>query len=265
MLQALTFDVTQTLIHCPRLGEIYADVLARHGRAVEPHEARRLISVVWQELACAAEPGRDRFTAHPGGARGWWQRFLERLCEHLDSPPPSRFAAAELFHRCGRAEAWEVYPEVPGVLDELRRRGLRLGVISNWDERLPGLLEQLDLARRLDAVVYSSAAGIEKPDARIFRQALAALARTGRRGRQKSLRAGLPPACALHVGDHPLNDVEGAQAAGMRAVRVLRHPPPRRRAQSPRLPRPEAPVVHDLSALPELLDGALLGASGVVT
>lgn len=208
MIQAITFDVTHTLIHCPRLGEIYAEVLGRHGVEVAPAEAQRLIGEVWRELACSADPSRDRFSAHPEGPRGWWQRFLERFCEHLEAPPPSRFAASELFHRFGSGEAWEVYPEAPGVLDALRDRGLRLGVISNWDTRLPEVLRQLDLARRFDAVVYSSAVGVEKPDFRIFRRALREL--------------GVEARAALHVGDHRLEDVEGAIAAGMRALLLIR-------------------------------------------
>lgn len=208
MIEAVTFDVTHTLVHCPRLGEIYSEVLGRHGVEVAPAEALRLIGLVWREMACSADPSRDRFSAHPEGARGWWQRFLCRLCEHLDAPPPSRFAAAELFHRFGGGEAWEVYPEVPAVLDALRARGLRLGVISNWDTRLPELLRQLDLARRFDVLAYSSAVGVEKPDSRIFRRALREL--------------GVEPRAALHVGDSRLEDLEGAIAAGMRALLLVR-------------------------------------------
>jgi putative hydrolase of the HAD superfamily len=208
MIEAVTFDVTHTLVHCPRLGEIYSEVLGRHGVEVAPAEALRLIGLVWREMACSADPSRDRFNAHPEGARGWWQRFLTRFCEHLEAPPPSRFAAAELFHRFGSAEAWEVYPEVPEVLDALRARGLRLGVISNWDMRLPELLRQLDLARRLDVLTTSSGVGVEKPDSRIFRRALRDL--------------GVEPRAALHVGDSRLEDLEGAIAAGMRALLLVR-------------------------------------------
>ena len=133
MIQAITFDVTGTLIHCPRLGEIYSEVLGRHGIAVSPVEAGGLVRRVWQEFSCLADPTRDRFRSDPEGAegaRGFWQRFLERLAQHLEAPAPSRFAAAELFHRFGTAAAWEVYPEVPGVLATLARRGVRLGVVK---------------------------------------------------------------------------------------------------------------------------------------
>jgi putative hydrolase of the HAD superfamily len=205
MIQAITFDVTGTLIHCPRLGEIYAEVLSRHGIAVSPGEAGRLVRLVWQEFACSADPGRDRFRSHPEGARGFWQRVMERVAEHLEAPVvPSRFAAAELFHRFGGPEAWEVYPEVRSVLAALQGQGLLLAVISNWDERLPLLLERLALTPFFAAVVISSEVGVEKPDRRIFAEALR--------------RLGVAPEAAVHVGDSPLEDVEGAIAAGMEAV-----------------------------------------------
>ena len=243
MIEALTFDVTHTLIHSPRVGEIYSEVLGRHGIAVEPGEARRLISVVWQELACSADPGRDRWSAHPEGARGWWMRFLARFCEHLDVPTPSRFVAAELFHTFAAAPAWEVYPEVPRVLDELRGRGLRLGVISNWDHRLPALLRELELGPRLEVIVFSSQVGVEKPDPRIFRHALEVLA--------------VEPAAVLHVGDSQLEDVEGATAVGMQALLCLRHGPPRGPAAA------GGHVLRDLSPLPELVaSGALTTRAG---
>jgi putative hydrolase of the HAD superfamily len=209
MIEAVTFDVTHTLIHSPRLGEIYAEVLRRHGMAIDAEEAGRLISVVWQELACGADPGHDRFAAHPEGERGWWLRFLQRMCELREAPPPSRFAAAELFHRFGTASAWEIHPEVKEALGALARSGVRLGVVSNWDHRLPGLLTKLGLARLLGSITYSEKVGVEKPDKRIFLQALAEL--------------GVEPAAALHVGDGRLEDVEGAVAAGMKALHLTRN------------------------------------------
>jgi putative hydrolase of the HAD superfamily len=212
MIRAVTFDVTQTLIHAPRLGEIYSEVLGRHGIAVAPGEAAELVRRVWRELSCLADPGSDRFRSHPEGARGWWQRFLERICEYLEVPlqkAPSRFAGAELFHRFGTAEAWEVFPDVFPVLTELRSRGIELGIVSNWDERLPVLLERLRLSPYFTTLVYSSAAGMEKPNPLLFRQAL--------------LRLRVKAEEALHVGDASLEDVEGAMAAGMHAVRLSRN------------------------------------------
>jgi REG-2-like HAD superfamily hydrolase len=204
VLRAVTFDLTGTLIHTPRRGEIYSEVLARHGVTVTPGRATALIAEVWLELDCLAHPARDRFVAHPEGARGWWRRLLGRMCERLEVPPPSRFAAAELYDRFAAPDAWEIYPEVDRALEELRGMGLALGLISNWDDRLPRLLDGLGLAGRLDAVVYSQQIGVEKPHRRIFTAALD--------------RLGLPPARVLHVGDRRTHDLEGARAVGMHAL-----------------------------------------------
>jgi putative hydrolase of the HAD superfamily len=203
-LEAITFDATGTLFHSPRLGEIYCEILGRHGIEVEARAARRLVREVWQELACRATPEQDRFTAHAGGARGWWLRFVERFAERLEVPVPSRFAAAELFARFARPDAWQLFPEVPEVLAELRDRGLKLAVISNWDERLPGVLAGLGIGELFSAIVYSAAVGVEKPDRRIFDHTLQLL--------------GTSPERALHVGDREVEDCEGALAAGLSAA-----------------------------------------------
>jgi putative hydrolase of the HAD superfamily len=207
-LRAVTFDVTHTLIHCPRLAEIYAEVLTRHGIDTTPGDMRQWIPVVWQELACRVERGRDRFSTHPDGARGWWWDFLHRLCQYLEAPEPSRFAAAELFHRFARADAWEIYPEVRPVLEALQRMGIALAVVSNWDERLGPLLTRLDLIRYFDAVVVSSQVGVEKPDPRIFQHTLDLLE--------------VPAHAVMHVGDSGREDVEGAVSVGMKALHVVR-------------------------------------------
>ncbi len=207
--RAITLDVNGTLIHPPRLFDIYSEVLAKHGIEVDPMELESVVRLVWQELECSVRFGEDRFAAHPEGARGWWGRFADRVCEHLGVERPSRFAKSELYDRFARAEAWEIYPEVSQVLNQLAARGVRLAVVSNWDERLPELLEDLGLAAGFEAIVYSAAVGAEKPHPAIFQRALDLL--------------GEPPPLALHVGDRRREDVEGAQALGMRALHLDRH------------------------------------------
>lgn len=237
--RAVTFDVTGTLIRSPRLGALYRDVFRRHGLAVEQDESEvaRSIARVWQELACLTDGSTDRFRTHPEGSRGWWRRFGERVAEHLGIEPPSRFATAELYDRFARPEAWEVYPDVVPALEALRARGVRLGVVSNWDERLPGLLEGLGLAERLDAIVHSSEVGYEKPDPRIF---LAALDRLGHGPAQ-----GADPEETVHVGDRLKEDVEGAVNVGMRAILLDR----RDRHADEEIPEPATAVIHGLDDL----------------
>jgi HAD superfamily hydrolase (TIGR01549 family) len=91
------------------------------------------------------------------------------------------------------------------TLTALRRRGLRLGIVSNGDEaQLARWVALGGLGERVDFVLSSEAARSCKPDAGIFREALR--------------RAGCTAADALYVGDTPDHDVAGARAAGLRAV-----------------------------------------------
>jgi len=205
---AVFLDVTGTLIHSPRLAEIYSGVLERHGTLIPTSVLEELIPTVWDEMDCRVEGGVDRFGEHPGGATGWWNDFLQRICDYRELPHPGPFAAAELYDRFGQADAWEVYPDALPALDELAAAGFRLLALSNWDPRLPLVLERLDLARYFEAIVYSAEVGFEKPHETIFRHALEEI----------DLSAG----SVVHVGDRQLDDVEGATAVGMHALLVDR-------------------------------------------
>jgi putative hydrolase of the HAD superfamily len=102
---------------------------------------------------------------------------------------------------------FRAYPDAVPALAELRRRGLRLVCVSNWDCSLPEVLRRTALAERLDAVVVSALHGAPKPDPGIFAAALEL--------------AGSRPDQALHVGDRDEDDA-GARAAGVAALRIDR-------------------------------------------
>ena len=100
------------------------------------------------------------------------------------------------------------YPDVLPALGELRERGVTLVIASNWDCSLPDWLGPTGIMELVDGVVTSAEVGVAKPEARVFERALAI--------------AGAEPGEALHAGDKVDNDVEGAVAAGIRAVLVQR-------------------------------------------
>ena len=203
-LRGVSLDATGTLIACPRRGEIYAEVLARHGLELSAADIERGFLTAWKEFECRLARGEDRYNSHPNGARGFWGDLLERMCLLLEREAPGPFAVAELFARFERADAWELRPGCRKVLSELRRRGLRVAVTSNWDRRLPRVLANLGLRGYLDAVVCSEEVGSAKPAEPIFLAACRELE--------------LQPASVLHVGDAKIEDREGALAAGLEAL-----------------------------------------------
>jgi putative hydrolase of the HAD superfamily len=103
---------------------------------------------------------------------------------------------------------FSAFPDAAPALRELRARGLRLVVASNWDCSLPEVLERTGLLELVDGVVASAVVGADKPAAAVFDAALAM--------------AGCDASEALHVGDSPSKDVAGARAAGLRAVLIDR-------------------------------------------
>ena len=205
---AVSFDVTGTLLGLPRLGEIYAQAFARHGRRVDAAAIATVVREVWQEFSIRTPLGSDRFRAHPEGARGFWRELVARVAARLELEPPSPFLAAELFERFAHADAWHVYADAREVVPLLRENGIRLGVVSNFDGRLPRLLADAGLAEHFEAVVWSEDAEVEKPHPAIFETLLERLA--------------LQPEQVLHVGDRRRDDVEGAHAVGMRALWLQR-------------------------------------------
>ena len=104
------------------------------------------------------------------------------------------------------------FPDAEPALRDLRNRGKRVVVASNWDCSLPEVLDRAGLGGLVDGVVSSAVAGRAKPAPDVFLEALRV--------------AGTEPADAMHVGDSVENDVEGARAAGIRAVLVARNGDP---------------------------------------
>lgn len=205
---AVTFDATGTLFAPGDLAADYARILGRHGIALDRARLATLLPEVWSEFSCAAEPSRDRFASHPGGTRGFWRDVVDRVTDRAGAPRASRFAFAELFAHFASAAAWRLYDDVPAALARLAASDLRLAVVSNWDERLPALLAELGIAERFTAIVVSVEVGVEKPHPAIFAAA--------------AERLGVDPERIVHVGDRRLEDVEGAEGAGLRALWLAR-------------------------------------------
>ncbi len=124
-------------------------------------------------------------------------------------PAAAELAFGDLREALLRALRFRVFDEVPLVLEALRAHGAALVVVSNWDVSLRGVLAETGLAPMFDAVLTSAEEGVAKPDRRIFERALA-------------LAGGVNPWDALHCGDDPVADVEGARAAGIAPVLVDR-------------------------------------------
>lgn len=201
--RAAFFDVVGTLIHLhERVGESYARIGARHGLHARPDQLEEGFRGAFHALS----------PMPIGGQKAWWREVVAASFATAGIETESHCGFddcfEELFAYFATGRAWDVYGEAPGVLAQLQRAGLALWVVSNFDARLPQVLEECDLARYFHGVVLSSEVGVAKPDPAIFMAAVS--------------RAGCKPADCLHVGDDPLTDWQAARAVGLRVFELRR-------------------------------------------
>jgi putative hydrolase of the HAD superfamily len=158
----------------------------------------RLVAAVRAEMAYYKEH------AHEGRDEESLAELRERCAAVLSGELGVDVSVEDLIS----AVRFGVYDDVLPALEGLRRDGLRLLVVSNWDCSLGRVLERCGLAEHLDGAVSSAEAGSRKPDPGIFGTALEL--------------AGCEPSEALHVGDTSEEDVAGARAAGIPALLIDR-------------------------------------------
>jgi putative hydrolase of the HAD superfamily len=187
VLEAVLFDWNNTLVHFEwdddRVPEGHRAALGRD----DPAFTER-----WREVVL--------------GDHGY-RPYAEILAE-LGIEDPDAFITKE-------HEAWlpamSVLASAQALLDSLRSRGLKTGVVANsWPDPprlLRGDAEAFGLAERLDTMVFSEEVGVRKPDPEIFLRACRELE--------------VEPIDTMFVGDKLVNDVEGAARVGMTTVQAL--------------------------------------------
>ncbi len=197
VVRAISFDAGGTLLDpWPSVGDVYARVAERHGLHLSPTSLNQQFRAAWR-----AKSGFDY-------SRLSWASLVDGVFGGLVPTPLAVELFEDLYDAFAHPEAWRVLPDAVPTLEALRHRHFKMAVVSNWDDRLPRLLEVLHLSRFFDVIVYSFEVGAAKPDPRIFQKAEHALGCAGR--------------AILHVGDSPVEDLSGARAIGWQAVLLRR-------------------------------------------
>ena len=208
-LRAVLFDATGTLIELREsVGECYARVARNHGIDLPA----RQIEDAWRRIV----PGRTPRCFPDAAAnevprleRDWWHSVVcDLFLATRDAVVFGDFDAFfdELWGGYAKPGAWRLRGEVAPALETLRKRGLRLAIVSDFDYRLTEVLEGLGIASFFESIVLAGALGAMKPDPRLFQAALGAL--------------GVPARQAVYVGDDPEKDLEGARAVGLAPLDV---------------------------------------------
>jgi len=196
MLRAVLFDVDFTLFRPgPELGpEGYRRLGERHGLTLDPVRYSDARAAAIETLQ------RDRELVHDEEV---WIAFTEQIVLGMGGDAPiARSCAVDMVREWERHENFALYEDALPVLDDLRTRGIKIGLVSNGQRDLDEFTAHHAL--EVDAVVGSKAHGRVKPHASIFVAALRALA--------------VAPDEAAMVGDSYEDDIEGARALGIRAI-----------------------------------------------
>ena len=199
-IQIVLFDAVGTLIYPdPPVAQVYFDAGSRHGsKLAQPQIAERFRAVfagACDEQATSEERERSR-----------WRDIVSQVFSDVSGEQEALFE--ELWQHFARAKHWSVFADVAPAWQSLMTAGVRIGIASNFDQRLVGICRQLSPLDTAEHVFQSAALGYSKPHPAFF-QAI-------------QQRLDIPPQAIFMVGDSQENDIAPAQAAGWAAVRVDR-------------------------------------------
>jgi putative hydrolase of the HAD superfamily len=207
VIRAILFDAAGTLFFLTKtVGDHYAYVGGEVGLDLDPQQLERAFHAAWQQMPrrLAIDGPREN------DDKSWWRELVGRVFDKV-SPSLSQLDRDNFFEvayeHFAEAGVWELYPEVPEVLEQLRPR-FQLAVISNFDGRLRFILQNLGISKYFAHLFISSELGADKPGPEIFRRALKIVH--------------LEANEVLHVGDDPERDWKAAAAAGLSVFRLDR-------------------------------------------
>jgi putative hydrolase of the HAD superfamily len=199
---AVFFDLDDTLLDDTGAKRAYLPQLFVAWRDRLPHCDEMDFDDAWRKAV------EHHFQRHLRGELS----LIEQRRERMRDVFRTRLSDAECDELIGQFlrvyEAnWRVFDDVIPALDALAH--LPVGVITNgFDRQQRQKLHSVGIHDRFKVIVTSDALKLSKPDPRIFQYAAASL--------------GLRPEQCVHVGDDLERDVQGAAAAGFRAVWLVR-------------------------------------------
>ena len=208
-IRLITFDATNTLFKvCGSVGEIYSKTALKYESKMDPQEMDRNFRKAFKEF----NKNFPNFGQTVGmSSRQWWNKVISRSFNGHVKPDVLEKISSELWVNFTKKTHWELFPEVIPVLQQFQGQGIQLGVVSNFDERLPRIMEALEIKKYFSFILASQQTKCFKPSPEIFHHAVSMVTRCG-------------PTEAIHVGDNYELDYKAAMNAGMDAYLLQRKP-----------------------------------------
>lgn len=208
-LKLITFDCANTLLQNHYDPFRFAcDIVSAEGVILPADAGSRFHALIQKHTPSILEMNRKK------SLEAWEVSFRSLISEWLfalgadDRLAPAIFEQAKWSLLSAESPLFQPFDETLSVLNRLNEDGYRLAVISNWDVTLFPILDAHKLTPFFEYVAASLCEGVEKPDSRLFEIVLNEL--------------GVRPEDCLHVGDDPIDDLQGASNAGIHGVLLNR-------------------------------------------
>ena len=206
--KAVFFDIGGTLLFAdPPVPDVFATVARRLGHNITVRDVEPCMADVDAYYQHEYLRDGDFWCVHERAVQIWLDMYA-MMADYCGIREGVDELTQAVYDDYLLPQNWSLFPDVEACLRGLKRRGFRLGVISNWDASLEGLLRSLGMLPYFDEVIASAAVNARKPHRAIFEIALE--------------RMGVSADEAVHVGDLPEADGEGASSAGLRPVLIDR-------------------------------------------
>uniref|UniRef100_A0A2A4JIR9 Haloacid dehalogenase-like hydrolase domain-containing protein 3 n=1 Tax=Heliothis virescens TaxID=7102 RepID=A0A2A4JIR9_HELVI len=205
-IKLVTFDVTNTLLKFKvPVWNYYAKIARDHGFTGTEEDVKTNFKKTFKQMS----------EEHPNFGKksieweDWWCRVVSlTLKDHMPGNANLNEIAQTLINEFRTDRCWQCAQGGDKLIDNFKKLGITVGVISNFDPRLHDILQNVSLSQHFDFIVTSYEVGYSKPDKQIFSGAI-----------NKCI-ADVAPSEALHIGDDVVKDYEGARAAGWHALLV---------------------------------------------
>ncbi|XP_029358497.1 haloacid dehalogenase-like hydrolase domain-containing protein 3 [Echeneis naucrates] len=228
-LRWVLWDVKDTLLKVRlSVGEQYCKEAEQLGLSLNPLEVDAAFRQAYRKYSHRYP---NYGIAQGLGGQSWWMGVVQDTFSQcrVQEPVLLNTLARKLYQNFSNAENWELFPDSKKALESCSSLGLKLGVVSNFDNRLEGILRVCGLLSHFSFLITSEEAGVAKPSPVIFKQALQ--------------RCDVPAASIAHIGDHYVNDYLASRSVGIHGLLLDRHS---KHEQS------DVPREHRLSSLEEL-------------
>src|SRR5882672_2742085 len=145
--RAVLCDAAETLFTTRgSVGEIYSSIAREYGSAVP--------SDVIQAAFVRQFRGAGPLSTE--NQKQWWKDLVFRVFSEVGMVENFDEFFDKVYARFRDSQGWILFPETREVLEELKNRGLKLGIISNFDDRLYSVMRSLGIRSYFDAVTISS-------------------------------------------------------------------------------------------------------------